>query len=80
MGQNMTNTAKIGRPAGAGKLTKSERDVIRLGVRGGLSVATLAEIMGRGESTIYNALKRMEKTGEDRQAVMDLGQIGRASK
>ena len=76
----MTNQKpKKGRPAGAARLTEAERDVIRMGAQIKTPVAQIARMIGRGNSTVYNAIVAMTADGSIRQCIIDLGKLVRAA-
>lgn len=64
-----------GRPKGARRLTEGERDVIRVLLARNVPSDQIAERIGRGRATVYNAVAAMMRNGTLTQGVFDLGQV-----
>jgi transposase len=54
--------------------TKSEEDVIRLGLGNGKSVSAIAEFLNRGRASVYKRIEIMKARGDLNQVVLELGQ------
>lgn len=59
----MTTKRNPGMPKGAKRIGEAERDMIRVGIAHGLNGLEIAACLGRGKSTIYAAIDRMERAG-----------------